>query len=58
MKENSTINILYPLIGGFIGMASGFTIFLITEEIVLMIVLICTGLTMGIVLGTSETRNK
>ncbi len=58
MKEKVNTNILYPLIGGLIGMASGFTVFLLTGQIVLMIVLITIGLTMGIVLGSPETRNK
>lgn len=48
MKEKTSPTILYPILGSLLGMISGFAIFLITENIIFLIVCITIGLTLGI----------
>jgi hypothetical protein len=51
MKEKTSPTILYPILGSLLGMISGFTIFIITENFIFLILSITIGLTLGISLG-------
>jgi hypothetical protein len=51
MKNKSNTHILYPVFGSLIGMGLGFLTFLLTENIIFLIVFITTGLSVGIALG-------
>jgi hypothetical protein len=56
MNQKNSSNILYPILGGLLGMISGFAIFLVTEQIIFLIVFITTGLTLGISLGQKKGK--
>jgi hypothetical protein len=58
MKENTTSKMMYPILGGLLGMLSGFTIFIISEQIIFLIVCITTGLILGITLGEKNEKHQ
>lgn len=54
MKKKSNATILYPILSSLTGMILGFTIFIITEKIIFLIVFVTIGLTLGIAIGQQK----
>jgi uncharacterized membrane protein len=58
MKEKTTSTILYPILSSLSGMIIGFTIFLLTEKIIFLIVCLTLGITHGIALSQSNQNEE
>lgn len=58
MNRKISSTILYPIFGSLIGMILGFTIFLITENIIFLILSFTTGMTLWMAIGQQKEKEN
>ena len=58
MNESTTPTILYPILGSLTGMILGFTIFIITEKIIFLILCLTIGMILGMTIGQQKDKHK